>query len=163
MTTSRIVIPALLVARPLWVTTSSSRIEVKSISGDLCVRTGSGRVTASFVSQGTMDVETASSAITIDGLDGGLAVLTRSGRVRVSGNPRQPWHVTTGSSAIDAEFNPYAAFALHASSGSGSVKTENLIVRGDTDKRHIAGSIGEGGPTVRLTSRSGSIKLMSAS
>ena len=34
-----------------------------------CVRTGSGRVTASFVSQGTMDVETGSSAITIDGLD----------------------------------------------------------------------------------------------
>ena len=150
-------------AGPLWVTTSSSRIEVKGISGDLYVRTGSGRVTASFVSEGAMDVETGSSAITVAGLNGGLTVVTRSGRVRVSGNPRQPWHVTTGSSAIDAEFNPHAAFAVHASSRSGSVKTENLMVRGDTDKRRVTGSVGGGGPTVRLTSRSGSIKLKSAS
>ena len=150
-------------AGPLWVTTSSSRIEVRGISGDLYVRTGSGRVTASFVGEGAMDVETGSSAITIDGLDGGLTVSTRSGRVRVSGNPRQPWQVTTGSSAIDAEFSPHAAFTLDARSGSGSVKTENLIVRGAIDKRRVAGSVGEGGPTVQLTSRSGSIKLKSTS
>ena len=150
-------------AGPLRVTTSSSRIDVTGISGDLYVRTGSGRVTASFISEGAMDVETGSSAITIDGLDGGLTASTRSGHIRVSGNPSQPWQVTTGSSAIDAAFSPHAAFTLDASSGSGSVKTENLIVRGDADKRRVAGSVGEGGPTVHLVSRSGSIKLKSAS
>ena len=150
-------------AGPLWVTTSSSRIEVQAISGNLYVRTQSGRVTASFVNEGAMDVETGSSAITIDGLDGGLAASTKSGRVRVSGNPRQPWEITTGSSAIDAEFSAHAAFTLDASSGSGSVKTENLIVRGDADRRCVAGSVGGDGPTVQLTSRSGSITLKSAS
>ena len=149
-------------AGPLSVTTSSSRIEATRVSGDLYVRTQSGRVTVSFVNEGDADVETGSSAITIDGLDGGLAASTRSGRVRVSGTPRRPWQVTTGSSAIDAEFRAHAAFTLDATSGSGSVKTEHLIVRGDTDKRHVAGTIDGGGPTVHLTSRSGSITLTSA-
>ena len=149
-------------AGPLSVTTSSSGIEAKRIGASLYVRTQSGRVTASFVNEGDLDVETGSSAITIDGLDGGLAVSTRSGRVRVSGNPRRSWQVATGSSAIDAEFSVNAAFSLDATSGSGSVKAENLIVRGDTDKRRVAGTIGRGGPTVQLTSRSGSITLKSA-
>ena len=149
-------------AGPLRVTTSSSGIEAKRVSGSLYVRTQSGRVITSFVNEGDVDVETGSSAITIDGIDGGLTASTKSGRVRVSGNPRRPWQVTTGSSAIDAEFSTNAAFTLYATSGSGSVRTENLIVRGDTDKRRVAGAINGGGPTVRLTSRSGSITLESA-
>ena len=82
--------------------------------------------------------------------------------MRVSGNPTRPWQVKTGSSAIELEFSANAAFTLDATSGSGSVKTENLIVRGETDKGRVAGSIDGGGPTVHLTSRSGSIKLKSA-
>ena len=148
-------------AGPLGVTTSSSGIDLRGISGDLHVRTQSGRVTASLVSEGDVDIQTGSSAITIDGLDGGLAVSTQSGRVRVSGNPRRPWQVTTGSSAIDAAFNGNAAFILDATSGSGSVETENLVVLGDADKRRATGSVEGGGPTVDLSSRSGSIRLRS--
>jgi len=149
-------------AGPLSVTTSSSGIEAKRIGANLYVRTQSGRVTASFVNEGDLDVETGSSAITIHGLDGGLAVSTQSGRVRVSGNPRRAWRVATGSSAIDVEFRANAAFTLDATSGSGSVKAEHLIVRGETGKHRVAGTIGRGGPTVQLTSRSGAIKLTSA-
>ena len=149
-------------AGPLRVMTSSSGIAARRISGNLYVRTQSGRLTASLVSEGDVDIETGSSAITIDGLDGGLAASTQSGRVRVSGNPRRPWRVTTGSSGIDAEFSSNAAFTLDATSGSGSVKTENLIVRGETNKRRVAGSIDRGGPAVHLMSRSGSIRLNSA-
>ena len=148
-------------AGPLRVTTSSSEIEARRISGNLYVRTQSGRVTAAFVTEGDVEVETGSSAITLDGLHGGLAASTRSGRVRVSGNPRRSWEVATGSSAIEAAFDASAAFTLDASSGSGSVKSENLMVQGETDKRRVAGSIGGGGPRVHLASRSGSIRLRS--
>ena len=144
---------------PLSVTTSSSGIKATHLSGNLYVRTQSGRVTLSFANEGDVDVETGSSAITIDRLDGGLAALTKSGRVRVSGNPRRPWQITTGSSAIDAVFSANAAFTIDAASGSGSVKVENLVVRGETDKRRVTGSIDGGGPNVQLSSRSGSITL----
>ena len=57
-------------AGPLSVTTSSSGIEMTRISGNLDVQTQSGRVTASLVNEGDVDVETGSSAITIDGVGG---------------------------------------------------------------------------------------------
>ena len=149
-------------AGPLCVTTSSSGIDVARVSGGLVVRTQSGRVTASLVSDGDVDVETGSSAITVTGVDGRFAASTQSGRVRVSGNPRLPWTVTTGSSAIEAEFRSGAAFTLDASLGSGSVQTQNLSVEGESDTRHIAGSLAWGGPVAQFTSRSGSIKLRAA-
>lgn len=146
-------------AGPLKVTTSSGGVEAGRVGGNVYVRTQSGQVTLSVVHEGDVDVETGSSAITIDGVDGGLAVSTRSGRVRVSGNPRRSWVVATSSSAIDAEFSANAAFTLDATSGSGSVKVENLIVRGEVGKRRVAGTIGGGGQTVQLTSRSGATRL----
>ena len=149
-------------AGPLSVTTSSSGIEMKRIRGTLYVRTQSGRVTMSFVGEGDVDVETGSSAITIHDLDGGLTASTQSGRVRVSGNPRRPWKVTTGSSAITAEFSANAAFLIDATSGSGSVESQNLVIRGESDKRRVEGSLAGGGPIVQLRSRSGSITLRSA-
>ena len=149
-------------AGQLRVTTSSGGIEVKRVRGDLFVRTQSGRVTASLVNEGDVDVESGSSALTVDGVDGGFAASTQSGRVRVSGNPRRSWRVTTGSSAIDVDFSTNAAFTVDATSGSGSVKTERLIVRGETDRRRVVGSIGGGGPSVHVRSRSGSITLRSA-
>ena len=81
--------------------------------------------------------------------------------VRNSSHDTSSVSVATNS-AIDAEFSTGAAFTLDATSGSGSVKTENLVVRGDTDKRRVAGPIDGGGTAVSLTSRSGSIKLTSA-
>ena len=128
-------------AGPLCVTTSSSGIEVARVSGALVVRTQSGRVTASLVSDGDVDVETGSSAITLTGVDGRFDASTQSGRVRVTVNPRRPWTVTTGSSAIGAEFRSDAAFTLDATSGSGSVQTQQLSVQGESDNRRIAGSL----------------------
>lgn len=149
-------------AGPLRVTTSSSSIDVRRVTTDLYVRTQSGRVTIAMIDDGNVDVETGSSAITVDGIAGGFTAATQSGRVRVSGTPGRPWQVTTGSSGIEAAFSANASFTLDATSGSGSVATKNLVVRGDTDKRRVAESIAGGGPTVQLTSRSGSITLRSA-
>ena len=149
-------------AGPLRVATSSSRITATRLVSDLYVRTESGRVTAVFAGEGDADVETGSSAITVHRLNGGLVASTRSGRVRISSTPSRPWHVITGSSAIEAEFDACAAFSVEAVSGSGSVRTEDLAVRGETSKGRVAGSIAAGGPTVTLTSRSGSITLTSA-
>jgi hypothetical protein len=149
-------------AGPLRVSTSSSGIRLRQIRDELFIRTQSGNVNASLSGEGDVDVETGSSAITIEGIDGGLAASTQSGKVRVAGKPRRPWQVTTGSSAIETEMASAAMFNLEATSGSGSVKTENLMVRGETDKRRVAGTIDGGGPMVRLNTRSGAIKVRSA-
>lgn len=146
-------------AGDLRVTTSSSGITATRLGGGLHARTGSGRVVAAFVGTGDIDIETNSSEVRLDGVNGGLVVSTGSGRVTVSGHPARDWDVTTGSGQIEATVNHLASFSIDARSGSGSVRTEDLMVEGETDKRHVSGAVSGGGPIVRLTSRSASITL----
>jgi DUF4097 and DUF4098 domain-containing protein YvlB len=143
----------------LRVATQSSAITLRGLRGALDARTQSGAVKVAFAGPGTADVETGSSAIQISGLSGGLAVRTESGRVEVQGNPTDAWNVTTGSSLIDVAFEPAARFTLEASSRSSSVRLQGLAVDGVTAKERVSGTVGGGGPTVRLASRSGQIHL----
>ena len=143
----------------LRVVTQSSRITLRGLSGALDARTQSGAVRASFGGPGAAEVETGSSAIQIDGLSGGLAVRTQSGRVDVRGNPSAAWNVTTGSSLIDVSMEPAARFTLDATSKSSSVRLTGIAVEGFTAKERVSGTVGGGGPMVRLASRSGQIHI----
>ena len=143
----------------LRVVTQSSAITLRGLSGPLDARTQSGAVRASFAGPGAAEVETGSSAIQIDGLSGGLAVRTQSGRVEVRGNPTAAWNVTTGSSVIDVGLEPAARYTLDASSRSSSVHLKGIAVEGVTAKERVSGTVGGGGPIVRLASRSGQIHI----
>jgi len=142
----------------LAVTTTSSAVRGAALGGGLRVRTGSGTVDATFVGTGDVDVETESSAIRMGGVRGGLKAATQSGRVTVSGAPRAPWQVATGSGAVDLEFAKSAEFSLDANTRSGSVRVEGFVPS-SSSKGRAAGTIGRGGPTVGVTSRSGSIRV----
>ena len=143
----------------LSVVTESSQMTLRALSGPLEARTQSGAVRASFAGAGSADVETGSSAIQLDGLSGRLTVRTQSGRVDVRGAPTAAWDVTTGSSLIEASFEPSAKFTLDATSRSSSVKVTGVAVDGVAAKERVSGTVGGGGPTVRLASRSGQIHI----
>jgi Toastrack DUF4097 len=144
----------------LTVTASSSGISARGLGAGLHARTGSGAVDATFVGAGgDVDVETSSSGITLRGMSGGLTAASNSGRVLVSGAPGAPWHVTAGSGSIEATFDPNAGLNLEAVSRSGSVKSDDGVVNGSASKGRLTGTIGSGGPLVRLESRSGSIQI----
>jgi DUF4097 and DUF4098 domain-containing protein YvlB len=143
----------------LRVVTQSSAITLRGLSGPLEARTQSGAVSASFAGAGSADVETGSSAIQLDGLSGRLTVRTHSGRVELRGAPTADWDVSTGSSVIEAGFGPAAKFTLDATSGSSSVRVDGIPVDGFTAKERVSGTVGGGGPTVRLASRSGQIHI----
>ena len=143
----------------LRVATGSSAMTLRGLAGALEARTESGAVRASFAGAGSADVETGSSAIHLDGLSGRLQVRTRSGRVELRGTPSAAWDVTTGSSLIEAGFAPAAKFTLDATSSSSSVQLKGVTVNGVTEKGRASGTVGGGGPTVRLASRSGQIHI----
>jgi DUF4097 and DUF4098 domain-containing protein YvlB len=144
----------------LSVVTESSAMTLRRLAGPLEARTQSGAVRASFADAGTADVETGSSAVELDGLSGRVAVRTQSGRVRLRGAPTADWNVTTGSSVIEAAFEPSAKFMLEATSSTSDVKVAGLTVDGSTaTKGRVSGTVGGGGPTVRLSSRSGQIHI----
>jgi DUF4097 and DUF4098 domain-containing protein YvlB len=143
----------------LRVATQSSAITARGLSGALDARTQSGAIRAAFTGPGSAEVETGSSAIQIDGLRGGLSARTQSGRIEVRGNPTADWDVTTGSSLIDVALEPASRFTLEATSRSSSVKLVGVVVDGFTAKERVSGTVGGGGPTVRLASRSGQIHI----
>jgi DUF4097 and DUF4098 domain-containing protein YvlB len=141
------------------VTTRSSAVTGRSLRAGLRVRTGSGAIDAELSGTGDVDLETASSAIKIRGIDGGFIATTGSGQVTAEGLPRRPWRVSTGSGSITVALAPAAAVNLDATSRSSSVKVTGMSVQGSMTKGHAAGTIGGGGPLVRLTSGSGSIHV----
>ena len=141
------------------ITTSSSAITARDMRGGLHARTGSGRVIASFTGAGPVNVGTSSSAIELNGVSGALTTTTESGRTTITGVPSAPWDVTAGSGSIDVDFDSSVNATLRASTGSGSVETPERLVQGSIEKRRVEGAIGDGGPVVRLASRSGSIRV----
>jgi len=141
------------------ITTSSSAITARRLSGGLHARTGSGHVIASFTGAGPVNIGTSSSAIELSGVSGALTTNTESGRTTITGVPSAPWDVNAGSGSIDVGFDSAVNATLRASTGSGSVDTPERMVKGSIEKRLVEGAIGQGGPTVRLASRSGSIRV----
>src|SRR5262245_12000221 len=143
---------------PLTVTTSSSAFTARALGGHLHVRTMSGAVNAGFEGAGDVDIETGSSAIQLRGVRGAVTAASRSGRITVEGKPDRQWAISTGSSAIDvAVASP--PVTLDATTGSGSVRVDGAAVNGSVSKRAVNGTIGSGGPPIRLSTRSGSISV----
>ena len=150
------------VAGDLDVRTQSGGLTLSGLGGGLRLRTQSGGVDVRFASdaRGTSDVETGSSGITIDGVRGGLSVVSNSGRVRVSGTPGAPWLVGVGSSSIELSIDQTAPLELDASSGSGDVYVTGRALDGSSSRKgSVTGTLGGGGPLVRASTRSGSVKV----
>ena len=89
----------------------------------------------------------------------GSAVRTQSGRVDVRGNPTAAWNVTTGSSLIDVVAGAGGALHARRHEPSSSVHLTGIAVEGFTAKERVSGTVGGGGPIVRLASRSGQIHI----
>ncbi len=146
----------------LTVTTSSSGITARALLGNLRVRTSSGTVDATLVGTGDADVETGSSAIRLRGLNGGLIAKSQSGRVSLEGGPTRAWDASTGSGSVDIGLDATASVTVDLRSRSGSVSIAGVPMQGSVTKRRAAGSIGGGGPLLRVTSGSGSVRIKAA-
>jgi hypothetical protein len=147
------------VAGNLNVSTQSSRVTARNLGGGLRVRTQSGAVEGTFRGLGSVDIGTSSSAIDLTGVKGALTATSNSGRIRVSGLPGEPWQVTSGSGSFELDFDSDANLTLDARSGSGSVRVDGSALKGSASKGAATGTVGLGGPLVRASSRSGSIRI----
>jgi DUF4097 and DUF4098 domain-containing protein YvlB len=145
-------------AGPLRVESQSSEIDVAEVRDALEVRTGSGRVRAALAAGAGADIRTQSSAITVTGASAALALESGSGQVEVSGAPTADWQITNGSGRIVVWLSPAASCQLDARSTSGRVKAPG-VTGGGSDDRHVVGAFGQGGPTLRLVTRSSAIEV----
>jgi DUF4097 and DUF4098 domain-containing protein YvlB len=140
--------------------TGSGNVHATGLHGGFSVNTGSGNIYAEQTDgQGDVKAQTGSGNLELKGVHGGLRGGTGSGDIKISGSPAADWHLGTGSGSI--EFWPgNTGFVLNASTGSGTVHTDHeMQVQGSFDKHHITGKINGGGPTVRIETGSGDVRI----
>jgi DUF4097 and DUF4098 domain-containing protein YvlB len=139
--------------------TGSGNIHATGLKGSFSVGTGSGNVYAEQSGAGDVKAETGSGNIELKDLHGALKANTGSGDIKATGSPSSDWKLETGSGSIEL-WPGSTGFTLDASTGSGTVHSDReMSVQGSFDRHHITGKVGGGGPTVRLETGSGDIRI----
>ncbi|MGA2168668.1 MAG: DUF4097 family beta strand repeat-containing protein [Terracidiphilus sp.] len=139
--------------------TGSGNIHATGLHGGFTVGTGSGNIYAEQTGSGDVKAQTGSGSIELKDLKGGLRAGTGSGDIKVGGTPTAPWRLETGSGSVELWAGD-APLTLDAESGSGSIHTDReMLTQGSTDRHHVTGKLNGGGPTVRIETGSGNIRV----
>jgi len=139
--------------------TGSGSIHAVGLQGGFIANTGSGSIYAEQTGQGDVKAQTGSGTIELKNIRGSLRAGTGSGSIKIAGTPTSDWKLETGSGTIEF-WAGNAGFNLDASTGSGSVHTDQeMAVQGSFDKHHIMGKVHGGGPTVRMETGSGDVRV----
>jgi DUF4097 and DUF4098 domain-containing protein YvlB len=139
--------------------TGSGNIHATGLRGSFTVGTGSGDIYAEQTGMGDVKAQTGSGNLELRNLNGGLRGGTGSGDIKVGGTPSSPWHLETGSGNVEF-WAGNAALTLDASTGSGNIHSDKeMLTQGTNDHHHVTGKINGGGPTVRISTGSGDIRV----
>jgi len=141
------------------ISTGSGNIHATGLRGGFSVGTGSGNIFAEQTGEGDVKAETGSGNIELRNLRGGLRAGTGSGDIKVGGAPTTLWHIETGSGNV--EFWPgKTPLTLDASTGSGNIHSDQeMLTQGSSEHHHVTGKLNGGGPTVRIETGSGDIRV----
>jgi hypothetical protein len=145
---------------PLKAGTGSGNIEANDLTGDVALSAGSGDIRASMNGAHYVKAGTGSGNIHLQGVNGGLYAETGSGDIEVDGQPGSGWKLETGSGSVTLNTGSAAHFSLDASTGSGDVHSDPpMTTHGSTDHHHVMGDVNGGGPTVRVETGSGDVRI----
>jgi DUF4097 and DUF4098 domain-containing protein YvlB len=139
--------------------TGSGNINATGLQGGFMINTGSGNIHTELTGGGDGKAQTGSGDIEIKDVHGGLYALTGSGDIKATGTPSSAWKLETGSGNV--EFWPGSApLTLDASTGSGGVTSDKeMVMQGPVNSHHFVGKLNGGGPTVRVQTGSGNVRV----
>ena len=138
----------------------SGSVRVRGAHGAAFLQTGSGDVELNQAGAGEVRAQTGSGSIRLHDINGALRAQTGSGDIEASGQITADSKLDTGSGSVRLDLGPQAHLNLNASTGSGSIRTQqNISMQGDLNHHHVTGAINGGGPTVRINTGSGDIEI----
>lgn len=139
--------------------TGSGNIRATGLHGGFSADTGSGDIEIAQEGVGDVKARTGSGSINLHSIHGGLHASTGSGDIKVAGTPSADWKIDTGSGSVEL-WPGSGGFLLDASTGSGSVHSDQeMAVQGSLEHHHIVGKVHGGGPTVRVQTGSGDVRI----
>lgn len=142
----------------LRVDTGSGAVVVGDVTGDrIVVDTGSGGVRAGRL-VGDVRIDTGSGGVSVESVDGPVLVDTGSGGVSIALDSAAPATVDTGSGGVTVALPRGAGFDVDLDGGSVSID-DALDFSGRRDRDAARGTLGRGGPRVKVDTGSGSIRV----
>jgi len=161
--------------------TSGGSIVVEDVTGSVNADTSGGDITAEKVG-GDLRADTSGGNIKVDGVDGNVKADTSGGSIRIGaaggrveadtsggaitaaltrGNAGGG-NLSTSGGGITVYLDPGANLDIDASSSGGSVVCDvPVTVRGRISKTSLQGKLGSGGPTLRMRTSGGGIRIKS--
>jgi hypothetical protein len=126
------------------VSTGNGDIQVDGANGPVSASTGTGRVSV-ITSRGAVTASTGTGDVDVrvrgGPIDGDMRFISGSGSIRIT---------------LPATFNG----RIDATSGSGTLRSEfEISVVGRLNAQHVRGTIGRGGPLIRMSTGAGTIEL----
>ena len=142
------------------VSTGSGSIHAQAIAGGITASSGSGDIQFASTAPGDVDIQTGSGSVNVTGMSGALKASSGSGGISVQGTPTGDWRLHTGSGDLEVKLPSDANFNLVARAQSGSIDSNRqIMVQGKMSPHELQGKVGNGGPTVELSTSSGSIQI----
>lgn len=162
------------------VATGNGAVQVERVGSDVSATTGNGRVQVTATDgpvhvstgNGDVDVREAKGPVRVTTGNGNVTVTTAEGPVDArSGNgdidvqmgavrSRESMGFHTGSGTVRVTLPASYSGELEASTGNGEIRSDfDLKVQGRVSPRRIRATIGNGGPTLRLTTGNGRVEV----
>jgi DUF4097 and DUF4098 domain-containing protein YvlB len=140
---------------------SRTELEMAKLDGDLDMNPGDLR--ASNVA-GPVRVLTKSTDIHLDGISGQIQVENTNGNIEVHSNKLGPIEINNETGDVHVAVPDKAGFQVDAHTHNGDISSDFSGLKTETQNgdSHITGSVGNGGPTVKVNSQHGDIELRKA-
>jgi len=161
--------------------TSDGHVRANGVSGDIHIETADGSIDAAEL-KGSIRLHTSDGHIEGSGLDGSLDASSNDGHLRVRGRfdtlrlethdgsvtadvlpgskLSDNWSIHTGDGSVTVRLADGLAAEIEAHTGDGSISSQlPLMVSGILGRKDLRGKLGGGGPTLRIRTGDGSIRL----
>lgn len=148
------------------VETGSGNISANGLAGAFEARAGSGDINVGLNGGGTVRAHTGSGDVRLRGINGELFAETGSGDVIAEGKIAGGWTVHTGSGDVNVRLPGNSSYEVELSTSSGTLTVNDPVtttVQGKVNeggnRHHMAGKVRNGGPTLRVSTGSGDVKI----
>jgi hypothetical protein len=147
------------IAGPVYAETSGGSIRADQIQGDLKARTSGGRIRASEVT-GRIDARSSGGPLELRDVGGPVDARTSGGSIEARFSAAPEGTLETSGGSIDVEFALGRGARLDARTSGGRVEVDPALgLAGQVAADRAAGSIGAGGPALRLRTSGGNIVI----
>lgn len=162
----------------LIINSNESIIDISSLEGDINITNAAGSIRSEYIFgnitlsqpvgkielnwiEGDIRIKSNAAKISIKQLRGAIDIATFSGEVNIETELDSPrdYYVETTSGKINLLIPNTATGQLQIQTETGNISSEIPIVIKSVSRRKLVGSIGQGGPSIKIVSTSGDVSV----